>query len=291
MPDNNTKPHLFCFGLGYSAAVLAMHLNPKGWRISGTCRYADKQQELSRQGYHAYIMNEEECLIDEAIWPDVTHILHSIPASSENGMVTEYLLERREQLINLKWLGYLSTTGVYGNHDGNWVDESSPLKPNAKRSFKRVEAEQQWLASGFPVHIFRLSGIYGANRNYFHALREGRAKRIYREGQKFSRIHVEDIAQILEASIDHPHPDTIYNVADDEPAPQYEVMAYAAELLGIKPPPLIPFEQAVLTPMQQSFYYNNRLIDNSKIKKELGIKLRYPNYRQGLDAIYHGKSL
>ena len=189
----------------------------------------------------------------------------------------------------MKWVGYLSTTGVYGDRGGDWVDEESPLEPNTARGQRRLQAERSWLRLhsdfGLPVHLFRLAGIYGPGRNTLLNVRDGSAKRIIKPGQIFSRIHVEDIAGVLAASIAKPNPGRAYNVCDDEPCPPQEVVEFAANLLGLPLPPEIPFEQAELSPMAKSFYAESKRVSNRRIKTELGYKLVYPNYREGLRAL------
>jgi nucleoside-diphosphate-sugar epimerase len=188
---------------------------------------------------------------------------------------------------SLKWVGYLSTTGVYGNREGGWVSETDIPAPTSARARRRVAAEQEWLASGLTAHIFRLAGIYGPgpDRNALEDVRSGRARRVVKVNQVFSRIHVQDISRVLRASIDRPNPGTIYNVADDEPAPPQDVITYAAELLGAEPPPEIPFEKAALSEAAKSFYADNRRVTNIRIKNDLGVELAYPSYREGLKSI------
>jgi nucleoside-diphosphate-sugar epimerase len=202
------------------------------------------------------------------------------------------LAHYREEIVglgSLKWVGYLSTVGVYGDRKGRWVDESTSPKPNSERTEARVEAERAWLEfgeqTGMRVQVFRLAGIYGPGRSVFDKLNAGTARRIRKDGQVFSRIHVEDIANVLEASIAHPNGGAIYNVADDEPAAPDEVVAYAAKLIGVQPPPEIAFEEADLSPMARSFYEGSRRILNARIKSELGVRLRYPTYREGLASL------
>jgi nucleoside-diphosphate-sugar epimerase len=193
------------------------------------------------------------------------------------------------RLAGLGWVGYLSTTGVYGDRAGGWVDESGELRPTGDRGRRRVAAETAWLdlwrRRGVPVHVFRLAGIYGPRRSAFDSLRQARAQRIDKPGQVFSRIHVDDIAAVLSVSMAKPNPGAIYNVCDDDPAAPAEVIAYAAGLLGIELPPLVPFAQAELSDMAQSFYADNKRVRNDRIKRELGVELAYPDYRQGLAAI------
>jgi nucleoside-diphosphate-sugar epimerase len=189
----------------------------------------------------------------------------------------------------LSWVGYLSTTGVYGDRGGGWVDETAALLPTGERGRRRVAAEADWLdlwrSRGVPVHIFRLAGIYGPGRSAFDALRAGTAKRIDKPGQVFSRIHVEDLATVLISSMTRPRPGAIYNVCDDDPSSPEAVVAHAAALLGLPTPPLMALAAAGLSPMARSFYDDNKRVANGLIKRELGVALRYPDYRAGLAAI------
>ena len=213
----------------------------------------------------------------------VTHVLSSI-APDEAG---DPVLDRHgPDLGEASWIGWLGTTAVYGDRQGGWVDEDTAIEPTLARADRRARAEAAWLASGLPVHIFRLAGIYGPGRNAFVNLKDGTARRIVKPGQVFSRIHVEDIATVLEASIARPRPGAVYNVCDDEPAPPDQVVVtYAAELLGVEPPPAQPYETAELSPMARTFYRDNRRVRNDRIKDELGVRLAYPSYREGLAAL------
>jgi nucleoside-diphosphate-sugar epimerase len=186
----------------------------------------------------------------------------------------------------IAWVGYLSTTGVYGDRQGGWVDEESAREPVSERGRWRVAAEDAWLASGLPVHLFRLPGIYGPGRSAFERLREGTAQRVVKPGQIFSRIHVDDIAAALRASIARPAPGRAYNLADDEPAPPQDVVAFAAGLLGVAVPPEVPIEAAGLSPMARSFYAESKRVSNRRMKQELRVTLAYPDYRAGLRAIH-----
>lgn len=278
--------HLFCFGLGYVALTLAKSLLGEGWRVSGTCRNAKKCEELQSLGITAYIFDDGLPLLYTEFLNDVTHILHSIPPHDNGDNVFDYHGGVIDKLSNLQWLGYLSTTGVYGNKDGDFVDEDSEVNPVNQRGINRVRTEKDWLNKIPQAHVFRLSGIYGLKRNIFNELVEGRAKRIDKANQFFSRIHVSDIVNILQASINKPNGGSIYNCADDLPCSQSEVVEYAANLMGIKPPPLVPFLQANLSPMARSFYQSSRKVKNDKIKNELDVKLQFPNYMLGLSDIY-----
>jgi nucleoside-diphosphate-sugar epimerase len=220
-----------------------------------------------------------------AVLRGVTHLLSSVPPDADGDPVLRHHAADLAALPGLAWVGYLSTTGVYGDRQGGWVDEDSNLTPGTERGRRRLAAERAWLASGLPVHLFRLAGIYGPGRNQLAGLRAGTAQRIDKPGQVFSRIHVDDIATVLAASIACPSPGRAYNVCDNEAAPPAEVVAHAAGLLGMAPPPLVPFATAELSPMARSFYADSKRVDNARIKAELGVALRYPTYREGLAAL------
>jgi len=285
-----TAPRLFCFGFGYSAGVLARRLAARGWRIAGTLRDPTRIAELRDAGVEAYLFDGDRPLDDAAgALAGSTHLLSSVPPGADGDPVIAAHGADIAACRSLRWVGYLSTTGVYGDRQGGWVDEDSELAPTGARGRRRVAAERAWLAlhreRGVPVHVFRLAGIYGPGRNALASLRRGTAKRIDKPGQVFSRIHVEDIAAVLEASIARPAPGRAYNVCDDDPAPPEAVIAFAAELLGRPPPPLVPFAEADLGPMARSFYRDNKRVANRRIKDELGVRLRFPDYRVGLKAL------
>lgn len=276
-------PHLFCFGLGYSARALTDQLRPRGWRVSGTSR-----NPIASAEHECHRFDRDNPLPASAL-ARVTHILVSVPPDEKGDPVLDCHAGDLAALPGLQWLGYLSTTGVYGDRGGGWVDEDSELRPSGERGRRRAVAEKRWLdllrERGAPIHIFRLAAIYGPGRSPFDTVRARTAKRIDKPGQVFSRIHLEDLASVLVASIARPRPGAVYNVCDDEPAPPGEVVAHAAELLGLPPPPLVPFEEAGLSPMAKSFYDDNKRVSNGLMKRELGVKLRYPDYRTGLAAI------
>ena len=275
---------LLCFGLGYSAQVLARRLAAKGWEIRGTTRRPDKASALAARGWPMFAFDRGHPLPSEAL-AGVTHVLTSIAPDEAGDPGLDLHGADLRALPSLCWIGYLGTTAVYGDRQGDWVDEATPIEPTLARADRRARAEAAWLASSLPVHIFRLAGIYGPGRNAFVNLKDGTARRIVKAGQLFSRIHVEDIASVLEASIAHPRPGAIYNVCDDEPAPPQDVVAYAAELMGVAPPPEQPYETANLSPMARTFYKDSRRVRNDLIKRELGVRLRYPTYREGLSAL------
>lgn len=283
-------PRLFCFGYSYSAEFLARRLAPRGFRIAGTARTAERVAALTAAGIDAYRFDGTAPLPPDVL-EGTTHILASIPPDADGDPALRWHGVDSGRLPGLVWIGYLSTTGVYGDRGGAWVDESMPPSPRTERARRRVAAEAAWQALTPSAHVFRLAGIYGPGRSTLDQVRAGTARRIVKPGQVFSRIHVADIAQALEASIDRPRPGVIYNLCDDEPAASSDVVAFACSLLGIAPPPEIPFDQAQLSDMALSFYGENRRVSNAKVKRELGIELLYPTYREGLSALAAEKRL
>ncbi len=281
------SPHLFCFGLGYSASFLARRLLGQGWRVSGTCRTPEKQAELKALGIDALLFDRDRPFADApAALRGVTHLLSSVPPDAQGDPVIGAHRAAIDAIApGLAWIGYLSTTGVYGDRAGGWVDETSALEPSGERGRRRLAAERGWLGLTQPAHLFRLAGIYGPGSSALDAVREGRARRVIKAGQVFSRIHVEDIAQVLEASMARPNPGVAYNVCDDDAAPPADVVTFACALLKVAPPPEVPFEKTDLSPMARSFYDDNKRVSNARIKWELGVALRYPSYRDGLPAI------
>ena len=278
---------LLTLGYGYSARGLARLLLPEGWTVIGSSRNPDKLDAIRETGAEALLWPGSDP--SEAL-SRATHLLLSAAPDAEGDPVLRALAPAIAQHAPaLEWVGYLSTTGVYGDHKGGWVDEDSPLSPATRRGMQRAEAEAAWARlaaeNGLPLHIFRLAGIYGPGRGPFAKVRAGTARRIIKDGQVFSRIHVDDIAQVLAASIAQPDPGRIYNLCDDDPAPPQVVIAHAAELLGVPLPPAIPFEEAEMTPMARSFYAESKRVRNDRIKEELGVVLKYPDYRTGLAAL------
>ncbi|ETA52780.1 SDR family oxidoreductase [Ponticoccus alexandrii] len=279
-----TTKTLLSLGHGYSARALAARLLPEGWTVLGTHRDPDRAEGIRATGATP-VLWEKEALAGAL--SRASHLLIS-PAPTAEGDPSLALLseEIARRAPHLAWAGYLSTTGVYGDHAGAWVDESAALAPSTRRGEARVKAEAQWRAiPGLPLHIFRLAGIYGPGRGPFEKVRRGTARRIVKPGQVFSRIHVEDIARVLHASIKAPSPGTAYNVCDDDPAPPQDVIAHAAELLGLPLPPEVPFDEAELSPMARSFYAESKRVSNARIKHALGVTLAYPDYRTGLAAL------
>jgi len=276
--------------MGFCAEVLASRLKPEGWTIVGTSRSEARIRELADCGYRAVTFSGVEATGILSTSP--LYILVSAPPDDAGDPVLQAFGERLSTTARtIVWVGYLSTTGVYGDRQGAWVSEESTAQPLSERGRRRLKAEDDWLSWGrsnaVPVQVFRLAGIYGPGRNQLVSLQEGSARRIEKQGQVFSRIHVEDVATVLQASMRLPKPGRIYNVCDDEPAPPQNVVAYAAHLMGRNPPPLEPYEQArsTLSPMSASFYQESKRVDNGRMKTELGVRLAYPTFREGLSAL------
>ncbi len=275
-------PTLLSFGHGYSAQALTRLLGDD-WRVIGTTRSPDKAAALMDSG------------VEPRVWPGAdmipaldaaTHVLISAaPDADGDPVLRELRAGIAARAARFDWVGYLSTTGVYGDHDGGWVTEDSPLAPATDRGRARVVAEAAWASLGLPLHIFRLAGIYGPGRGPFAKVRAGTARRIVKPGQVFSRTHVEDIARVLMASIDAPAPGTVYNVCDDDPAPPQDVIAEAARLLGLPVPAAVDFADAEMSPMARSFYAESKKVSNARIRDDLGVVLKYPDYRSGLRAL------
>ena len=275
--------HLLSIGHGFTAREFGKFVMDHGWQVSGTTRSEAKLRGLGAIG------------VEPLLWPgsdlkaDIAEATHILISASPDEFGDHFLNEYREVLKDspkLEWIGYLSTTGVYGDHNGAWVDEDTPVVPSTKRGKLRADAEQAWLDSGLPVHVFRLAGFYGAGRGPFAKLRSGTARFIHKPGQVFGRIHVEDIAQCLYASTLSPNPGRIYNLSDDEPAAPEDILGYAAELLDMKLPPAEDFETAEMAPMARSFYSECKRVRNDRMKSELGVTLKYPGYKEALDAIF-----
>ncbi|MBT3238783.1 MAG: SDR family oxidoreductase [Rhodospirillaceae bacterium] len=277
---------LFCFGLGYSATRLAKRLLTDGWAVSGTCREQAHAAELRSRGIDVQVFDREHTKLNPSALAGTTHLLSSVPPDDKGDAVLDcFATELRTIAPSLKWTGYLSTTGVYGNRNGATVTENDALNPVSDRSRRRAGAEGRWLAMG--AHIFRLAGIYGPGRSVIEDIHDEKARCIDKPGHKFSRIHVDDIANVLMASMNKPAPGSIYNVADDEAAAPADVITYTCELMGVPTPPLVPFAEAEaeMSLMQRSFWADNKRVDNSRIKNELGVELAWPTYREGLRAL------
>ncbi|MFA5959711.1 MAG: SDR family oxidoreductase [Tatlockia sp.] len=289
MPTKPPRSVFFIFGFGYTAEALANRLTSLGFEVVGTTSTAKKRQ--SPHQLIDFFAPEVAMHLQKA-----THVLVTIPPVDG---VPDVVLSYYGELIkryasSIQWLGYLSSTGVYGDHHGEWVDETSPCLPQSNQGLLRLQAENAWMALArqrtLPLHVFRLAGIYGPQRNALERILAGKQYSIYKKGQVFSRIHVDDIVSVVLQSMQHPNPLSIYNVADDEPAPAHLVDAYAAQLLNRPALPLLDCEKAPLSPMEKSFYSANRQVSNWKIKKELNILLRFPSFREGLKEIQQSLS-
>ncbi|MCB9929811.1 MAG: SDR family oxidoreductase [Alphaproteobacteria bacterium] len=271
--------HLLIFGEGFTGTHLRRAMEADGWRVTGTGR-GPGPNRLAFDG---------TAPLPAGALAGVTHVVASIPPDDAGDPALRLHADALAGLESLAWVGYLSTTGVYGNHDGAWVDETTPPAPTAARSRRRLAAEQAWLdwgrSAGVAVQVFRLAGIYGPGRSTLDRVWAPGAQSVVKPGHAMGRIHVDDIVCIVRAGMARPEAGPVFNCADDEPAPTADVNAYAARLLGIAPPPEVSFEQADLSPMARSFYADNRRVRNERIKRELGVSLLYPTYREGLAAV------
>ncbi len=282
------RPYFLIFGFGYTAKKLAPELIAKGFKVIGTHRKPN-QEERNNLTTKLVVFDSEEIKHYLSL---ATHLLITIPPSrtDDDIVFSQYGDLIKKQAPHLKWVGYLSSTGVYGNHDGGWVSEKSPCNPHTSTAIARLKAEQDWLyfarVNRLPLHIFRLSGIYGPGRNALDRLMNCKKQSIFKKNQVFSRIHIDDIVATLMASIQQPNFLAIYNVSDDKPAPSYRVDSYAASLLHKAPLLLRFYSEALLSPMEQEFYASNRRVSNFKIKEELNVTLKYPSYKEGLTQIW-----
>jgi len=281
--------HLFCFGFGYCAEALARRLSARTVSLAGTRTNRAGSEAEPLGARLAEFKGDAASAEVEGLLAGTTHALISVPPDLEGDLVLRHFRDQLAALGDLAWVGYLSTVGVYGDWQGQWVDEASPTRPISERGLRRVQAERAWLgfgtATGKRVQVFRLAGIYGPGRSVIDALRAGTARRIVKPGQVFNRIHVDDVARVLAAAIDSDTGHSIYNVGDDEPAPPQDVVAYAAELMGLPAPPEVAFETAGLTGMAASFWVECKRVGNARIKADLGVELIYPTYREGLRAL------
>lgn len=284
---------LFVFGLGYSAAPFARAMRDKGAWVGGTLRSVDKAVALATDRLCVSVFDGASPGI--GVGAAVRHATHLV-VSIAPGEADPVLAHHRDAVLaapGLRWIGYLSTVGVYGDRGGAWVDETAAPQPSSGRSIRRLAAEEAWRAvardAGAKLAVFRIAGIYGPGRNALVNLAEGRAKRVVKPGQVFNRIHVDDIVTVLAAAAER-EAEGVFNLADDEPAPPQDVVAFAAGLMGVEPPPEVPFEEADLTPMARSFYGDNKRVSNGRIERELKLGLRFPTYREGLTAMWRGKA-
>lgn len=279
--------HLMILGAGYSGQAIARAFAAKGFSISGTTRSAEKAGRLQGAGIAPFLFDGTALSPDlEAALSTVTHLVQSIAPDADGDPFLRVAGDLA--LPALEWIGYLSTVGVYGNHDGGWVTEETECRPVSARSRERLAAERAWRtftdARGLPVASLRLSGIYGPGRNAFANLAAGTARRIVKPGQVFNRIHVEDIGAAA-LFLAERHADGLYNVTDSLPAPAPDVVAEAARMMGVEPPPETPFDPAAMTPMARSFYGENKRVSNAKIVTE-GFAFRFPDYHAALNDLW-----
>lgn len=278
---------VLCIGLGYSARVFAARVAAEGWTVAGTSTSADGAARITALGYDGIEFDGSAPSVPlRAAFASATHLLISAPPDADGDPLLRHHAGDLANAKRLAWIGYFSTIGVYGDHGGAWIDETTPALPTSTRSGWRLDAENAWLDLGrraqIRTEVFRLPGIYGPGRGPLKAVRNGTARAIVKPGQVFNRIHVEDIANVLAAAISRPTEHTVYNVTDDEPAPSHEVLAYAAAQLGLPAPPMIDFDSADLTPMARSFYSECKRTSNARIKSALGVTLLFPSYRDGM---------
>ncbi|NNE40977.1 MAG: SDR family oxidoreductase [Marinicaulis sp.] len=288
-----TPDTLTLLGAGYTARALARRLRETDWRINGSVREKRKAEMIVANGIAPFVWNND--FIKPEHLGETTAILVSTPPADAgcpalNALRHAIITEKAPQPSDIRWLGYLSSNGVYGDHNGAWVHEKSAMLATSERSKRRIKAERLWRDFAdeheLPLTIYRLPGIYGPGRSAIDTVRSGNAKRIYKPGQVFNRMHVDDIARVLATSLHELITPELVNLSDDEPSPPQDVIEYACSLLGVEPPPLVPIEQAQLSPMAASFYTDNKRISNALMKKTFGLDLEYPSYREGLRAIY-----
>ena len=282
---------MLVFGHGYSASYLTPLLRARGWNVTGTTR--GDTARVAAAGAQPLLWPGPRGALTDAIARADAILVSAAPADQGDPVLADF----RDEIATARprWLGYLSTTGVYGDRDGGWVDEDSELDGSGPRGQARIRAEADWQALAhahdLPLRIFRLAGIYGPGRGPFKKVLDGTARRVIKPGQVFSRIHVEDIAQVLLASIQQPGVGDVFNLCDDDPAPPQDVIAHAAHLLGAPMPPAVPFDQADMSPMARSFYADSKRVRNDRIKTQLGVRLLYPDYRSGLAALLQAETM
>ncbi len=280
--------NLLCFGLGYTARAVARRLMEKKWRVIGTTRTEERAAQLREHGFEV-VKFDQDAPVPADLLEQASHWLISIPPDSfGDPLMTAYGEELQERAASREWIGYLSSTSVYGDRNGQWIDEHAPPQPTTAHGRRRLAAERAWrkcAQAGAPLHVFRIAGIYGPGRNALVQLKKGTAKRISAPHHVFNRIHVDDLARVLLASIAKPNPGAVYNVADDLPESGERVVAHAARILKMEPPPLQSIELVDLSPMMQDFYAECKKVKNERIKYELGVRLNYPSYREGLEAL------
>jgi nucleoside-diphosphate-sugar epimerase len=281
--------HVMIFGCGYSGTAIAKAFAGRDVRVSGTTRSADKAELLKREGIDTFLFDGETLGDDlRHAMESVTHFVQSIAPREADPLLRLVGTDIRSFMPELRWIGYLSTVGVYGDHKGAWINEETPCVPVSGRSKERLEAEDGWMALGLdigvPAAVLRLSGIYGPGRNAFCNLDRGTARRLIKKDQVFNRIRVEDIGAATRFLSDRGLAG-LYNVTDDQPGPPQDVIVEAARLMGVEPPPEQPFETAELSPMARSFYGENKRVSNAKLKAA-GFQFGFPNYPMSLAQLW-----
>ena len=288
MPHHDTSKHIFIFGLGYVGLHLATALHDKGWQITGTTRTPEKLADYAAKGWTILPFEDGTAIPDlDRHLAKTSHVITTISALVGHDPVLQ--MHHDEIAAFSGWTGYVSATSIYPDQEQGFVDETTKPSPATKRGRDRLTAEQDWQKLT-KAEIFRVAGIYGPHRSPFAALREGRARIIEKPGHFFNRIHQTDITRIIMAAIDHPRAGRIINLCDEEPAPQGDVIRYAASLLGMSPPTPIAFEDAELSAMARTFYVSRRRLASKVVGSELRLKLAYPSYREGLTAILAAES-
>ena len=282
------QPHLLVFGPGFTAKPIMQQLKSAGWQISASYRRLEAREAILAEGYQPFDITAHADGLKPSDLGHVSYILTSIAPKDEGDPALDYVKRAKADFKSLKWIGYLSSTNVYGDHEGRWVSEITPPNPSLKRGILRLAAEDNWRKvaddMGAALHTFRLAGIYGPGRNAIKTMLQGRAKRVIKPGQVFSRIHVADICQTVVAAAQSGLGHEIFNLADDVPAPPQDVITHAATLLDMMPPPETDWQTAEMSPMARSFYQESKRVRNEKIKDMLGINLKYPDYQSGLKA-------
>ena len=283
--------NLLVFGYGYSSEAFVRRTRGRWARVVVTVRSIEKAERLPGEEFVPLLFPGQAREIEAEI-AMADAVLVSVPPGETGDPVLEHFRPALAAAPRLAWIGYLSTVGVYGDHAGAWIDETTPPRPTSRRSRWRLAADEAWLGfgreAGKAIAVFRLAGIYGPGRSAFGKLADGSARRVIKPGQVFNRIHVDDIAAVLEASLDRPRAGAIYNVTDDEPGPPQDPIAFAAGLAGCPPPPEMAFAEAEMSPMAASFWGENKRVGNRLLHDELGVRLAYPSYREGLAAIWGG---
>ncbi|GAB5471201.1 MAG: SDR family oxidoreductase [Rhodospirillales bacterium] len=284
-------PHLFIFGLGYSAGAVARRALAAGWQVTGTTRDAAKAKDLEGDGLNVLLLSpvDERTALSAAL-ADSTHLLSSAaPGEAGDPILEAYRDTLLDNAESLRWIGYLSSLSVYGDRQGAWVEETTRAEPSSAVGRRRLEAEQAWgefaKSLALPLAVFRIAGIYGPGRNLLRDLKAGKARQVTKPGQVFNRIHVADIAGAVLAAMERPERSGVFNLADREPAAQSQVVQEAARLLGVAAPPATPVAEANLSPMAQRFWSENRRVSAHRLTKDLDYALRYPTYREGLAGL------